>query len=155
VAQAQGDVKGARVAFEESLSILRDLGDRSGRADAVAALGRVAQAQGDFALARGYLLESLELRRDLEQRFAIPQILEDLAGLAASQGRPLRALTLAEAAASVRERLGSPRTSGEQERIEVWHRASQLEAGEAPIAGRAMTLDEAIAYALGDDELTA
>jgi tetratricopeptide (TPR) repeat protein len=159
VAQAQGDVRGARAALEESLEILRDLGDRSGRADAVAALGRVAQTQGEFGSARLCLLESLTLRRDLEQRVAVPQILEDLAGLAAAQARHVRALTLVGAASALRDELGSPRTSGELERIEVWSRASRLvlgdEASEAQTAGTVMTLDGAIAYALADDEAAA
>jgi hypothetical protein len=115
-----------------------------------------AQAQGDFASARLCLLESLTLRQDLEQRFAMPQILEDLAGIAAAQDRHVRALTLAGAASAFRDKLGSPRTSGELERIEEWSHTSRLvlgdKASKAQTAGTAMTPDEAVAYALADDE---
>ena len=154
VAQAQGDVGGAREQFEESLAILCDLGDRSGRADVVAALGRVAQAQGDFASARLHFVESLELRRALGQRIALPQVLEDLAGLAAAQGNQVRAFTLAGAAATLRAKLGSPRASSDQERIEPWWRTSQRalgdEAIEATTAGETMTEDQTLAYALAN-----
>jgi uncharacterized protein HemY len=158
VAQAQGDVGGAREQFEESLAILRDLGDRSGRADVVAALGRVAQAQGDFASARVHFVESLVLRRELGQRLALPQVLEDLAGLAAAQGNHVRALTLAGAASSLRAELGSPRASGDHERIEQWWHTSQRSLGdeaiEATTAGERMTEAQTLAYALADPSAT-
>jgi predicted ATPase/transcriptional regulator with XRE-family HTH domain len=156
VSHAQGDLSGARALFEESLAILRDLGDRSGRTDALAALGRVAQAQGDFASARLCFVESLTLQRDLGQRVAMPQLLEDLAGLAAAQGRHVRALTLVDAAGPLRDGLGSPRTSEEEDRIEAWsgpiRHALGGKATVAPTEAKAMTLDQAIAYALADDE---
>lgn len=107
-----------------SLAILRELGDRSGRADAVASLGRVALAHGDLTSARLRYLESLDLRRELGQRLAMPAMLEDLAGLAAAQGWHGRALTLAGAAA-VRDTLGAPRSPADQEQVEHWFSATR------------------------------
>jgi tetratricopeptide (TPR) repeat protein len=156
VATAQGDLVGARTQYEESVVVLQHLGDRSGRAAAAASLGRLAWAQSDFAAARLCFLESLTLQRDLGQRVAMPQILEELAGLEAARGKLMRALTLASAAAMLRDTVGSPRTSDDQDRIEAWstpiRQALGGKASDAQTAAEAMTLEQAIAYALADEE---
>jgi non-specific serine/threonine protein kinase len=153
---AQGDDAAARTRFVESLALLRDLGDRAGSADALASLGRAARAQGDLAAARTYSAESLVIRRDLGQRLAMPAILEDLAGLAAAQGSPTGALTLASAALALRDTLGAPRSPAEREQIERWLGSVRTALGEEAAAaalasGQAMTLEQAVAYALSDD----
>jgi len=156
VAQAQGDGAAARARFEESLALLRDLGDRSGRADALASLGRVVLARRDFAAARACYMESLALRRDLGHRLAMPAMLEDLAGLSAARERHARALTLYGAAAALRDVLGAPRSSADRARIErwvgpAWAVLGDVAAAQAWAAGQAMTLEQAIVYAMADE----
>jgi len=154
VAIARGQLNDARGRFEESLAILRELGDRSGRADAVASLGRVAEGRSDFASARRWYLESLSLRRDLGQRLAMPGLLEDLAGLAAFQHHQVRALTLAGAAARLRETLGAPQSPTERDRVARWLSPIQAHAAtdnEFWSPGQPMTLEEVLEYALDDD----
>ena len=156
VALARGELNEARNRFEESLSILTDLGDRSGRSDAMASLGHVAEAQSDVTSARQCYLESLTLRRDLGQRVALPALLEDLAGLAVHYGHHSRALTLAGAAARLRETLGAPPSAADRDRVTRWLEPMRVTLGaKSSVAwntGQSMPLDQALAYALEDDD---
>src|SRR5262249_17219579 len=140
---------------EESLSTLTALGDRSGRSDAMASLGRVAEARSDFTAARERYLESLALRRALRQRVAMPALLEDLAGLAAHDGQHTRAITLAGAAARLRETLGAPPSTADQNRVARWleptRTAIDAKSSVAWGMGQSMPLEQALAYALDDD----
>jgi predicted ATPase/class 3 adenylate cyclase/Tfp pilus assembly protein PilF len=159
VEQAEGAVAAARTRFDESLRILRDLGDRSGSADALASLGRVAQAQGDYTAARQCYVESLAIRRELGHRLAMPAAFEGLAGLVAAQEQYARALTLAGAAAAMRDALGAPPSPVEREQLEDWLGRARGAVGdqgaaEAWARGQAMTLEQALDYALSDNPLT-
>jgi hypothetical protein len=86
----------------------------------------------------------------------MPATLEGLAGPTAAQGWPARAVTLTGAAAALRVMLGAPHAPIEREQIERWLGASRAalgdtEAVEAWTRGQAMTLEQAVAYALSED----
>jgi len=73
--------------------------------------------------------------------------------LAAAQGQPERALHLAGAAAALRETIGAPLPPTEQEEferhLEMARQTLDEEAAAKALAnGRAMTLEQAIEYAL-------
>ena len=91
--------------------------------------------------------------RSLGEWRAIAFVLEDFGGLAAAQGQPERALRLAGAAAALREALGAPLPPTERARLERWlapARDALDEAAQASAhaAGRAMSLEDAMSYAL-------
>jgi non-specific serine/threonine protein kinase len=67
-ARDSGDVVAARALYEESVRTFRDLGDRVGRARALAGLAGLARAQGDTATARALLEESLSIQNALGDR---------------------------------------------------------------------------------------
>jgi non-specific serine/threonine protein kinase len=82
-------------------------------------------------------------------------VLEGLAGLAARENQPARAVRLVGAAEAIREGIGAPRSPGDQADLERWlapvRHAGDEEARAAWRAeGRAMTLDQAIEYGLAD-----
>jgi hypothetical protein len=89
-----------------------------------------------------------------EQEDQIAASLAALAGLAAMQGQPVRALRLAGAAAALRERVGwQPWPAGQASltgRLAVAHAALSVEGQAAARAdGQALTVEQAIVEALG------
>jgi tetratricopeptide (TPR) repeat protein len=156
VALKQGDLEAARSFYEERLAISRALGNQVHIAIALNGLGKVAREQGDTRTARALHVESLEIRRELGDKGGFPWSLEAFALLAAP-GDPESAGRLWGAAESLRESLGLPLPPNERPEYDR-HRAIVREAlGEeafatAWAAGRAMTLEEAIRYALETDD---
>ena len=121
-------------------------------------LGIVAEELSEYAHARALYRESLTPALALGFRGLLVFILEALVSLAAQGGdapehRMANALRLAATSAAEREQLGFPRTAYLQRRFERAVRLAQaaLGAEAATVAwteGRAMSLEEAVAYAL-------
>jgi hypothetical protein len=156
VAVHQGDYTGARALNEESQARFRELGDRQGIADSVDNLGLVAERQGNDVAARTLYKESLVLRREVGDQQGIAVSLEEFARLAGAQGQPGCGAQLWGAADALREALGAPRPPneiGECEQAFVALRSTLGEEGFAAAwaAGRALSLEEAIALALEAD----
>ncbi len=117
-------------------------------------LGDVAAEQGDRDAARAWYVESLQISRELGETARIPRILESLAVIAALDGDAGRALRLAGAASTLRDEIGVGLTPAQHARIDGALGAVQWGLGEeartaAWQAGRAMSLEEAVQYALG------
>ena len=97
--------------------------------------------------------ESLALRRELADKRGIAESLEELAGVAGAQGQAERAARLYGAAEALREAIGAPIVPVDRARYEraVAAARTQLDAAawtRLRAEGRAMPLEEAIAYAL-------
>ncbi len=157
VALYQGDYARAEVFFEESLSLSRELGDKWVVATALNNLGLMALHQGDHERASELQKESLSLRRELGDRGGIAECLEGLSGIAAAQGESSRAARLWSAAEAVRETIGAPPPPGHRSLYETYLAAARARTDEATweaarSEGRAMTLDEAVACALSEEE---
>jgi predicted ATPase/DNA-binding SARP family transcriptional activator len=159
VAYQQGDYGVARSLFEESLQVRRELGDRLGIAGSLHNLGLVAYSQGDYGVARSLYEESLAIRRELGDRGGIAAPLEALAALACEgQGQPGAgevAAHLFGAAAALREAIGAPVPPSEQEAHNRQLRLAREMLGEEAFAaawaeGRAMSLEDAVAFALSE-----
>jgi predicted ATPase/DNA-binding SARP family transcriptional activator len=153
LALSQGDHGAARSLLQESLAMAREVGNRQEVADQLRALGVAAQAQGDDAAARACFVESLTLKRDLGNRLGIAECLERLAALAGSRADPSRAARLFGAAEALRATIGAPlppSASGAHEREVALVRAALDPPlfAEATAAGRALSLDAAVAEAL-------
>ncbi len=106
VAHTQGHLDEATLAYERGLEVFRELGDRWGVASSLADLGKTCRLQGDLEAAVELLKESLRLFAELDHKRGVVRLLEALASIAAETDRSERALILAGAAASVRERMG-------------------------------------------------
>ncbi|MFQ5796017.1 MAG: BTAD domain-containing putative transcriptional regulator [Candidatus Bipolaricaulia bacterium] len=155
VAQYQDDLGRATALYEESLVLCRGLENKQGIALSLFHLGNVAVGQGDLGRAVALYEESLILRQEIGDKGGIALCLEGLAGVACANGQPEQAARLFGAAEALREAIGFPlmppdRTLLDYDRNVAAVRAELSEdAFEAAwTEGRAMTLEQAIAYAL-------
>jgi predicted ATPase/class 3 adenylate cyclase len=152
VAHAQGDDARARLLLEETVARFREMGSEMGLAWTLHHLGYVAHAQGDDAHAQALLREGLILQQHTGNKRLIAESLERWAGLAVAQGRPAQAAWLCSAAATLRDSIGAapPANRTDYDRIVAAARAQLDEAifAAAWAEGQAMTLEQAIAYAL-------
>jgi predicted ATPase/class 3 adenylate cyclase/Tfp pilus assembly protein PilF len=157
IAYHQGDDAAARALYEESLKIKHELGDKRGIAYTLIHLGGVASRQGDVAAARTLHVESLAIRRELWDRPGIAECLEGFADLAGVQGQPRRVARLFGAAEGLREAVGAPLPPSVRADYDGKVAAVRASLGEAELArawaeGRAMTLEQAIEYALEEED---
>lgn len=157
VASHQGDYVVARTLHEESLTIRRELGDKYGIAYSLMNLGNVVFNQGDYVAARALHEESLTISREVGNKSGIADCLDALAELARQEQQERRAASLWGAATVLREEIGVPRSPEDQELFDRWFAEARSALGDTAFAaawevGRAMTLDQAVAYALGEEK---
>lgn len=150
-----GDFSAAQTYQQESLSINRELGNQDGIATSLGNLGNIARGQGDYVSARSLHQESLTILRKLGDKRCIAASLESFAGLAVALKQPERAARLWGAAAALREEVGAPLSISEREEYDRETAVARESLGEeaftaAWAAGRAMTLEQAIACVLED-----
>ena len=107
LAQCQGDYVVARALHEESLTIMRQLGNPGGIASSLMSLGNVAAGQGDYAVARTLYEESLTLYRQLGDQGGIAASLNNLGSMAERQGDHVVARTLFEESLTLYRQLGN------------------------------------------------
>ncbi|HEX6736765.1 MAG TPA: tetratricopeptide repeat protein, partial [Vicinamibacteria bacterium] len=137
----------------EALAIWREAGDRPGVGVGLGALGLVALERGDYAVARDHLAEALAIWRQLGIKTLIAESLARLAMVAGAQGHAARAARLFGAAQALYGAAGggvSPVERGTYER-QLAAARTQLDEGAWSAAwaeGRAMPLEQAVAYAL-------
>jgi predicted ATPase/uncharacterized protein HemY len=149
----QGDETQAQRREEECLVIAREIGNEYGIGLALLNLGHLAQHAGDYARARALLEESLAYMREVSDPIGIACCLAALTGVTGRQGEAERAVRLFGAVEAIFERLQV--VPGRAHRIEMERNvaAVRVELDEATFAtgwaeGRAMAVEQAIAYAL-------
>jgi predicted ATPase/class 3 adenylate cyclase len=156
LAAEQGDYRGSRTRLEESLSIFQELGDRVSIATALENLGNGAYEQGELDSARALHVESLTMRRQLGDKLGIVISLERLAAVVASLGSPLRAGRIWGMAERLWVEIGSglepKERSQHDQRVAAVRAAVKDDAAfdRAWQEGRAMSLEQAIEYALAE-----
>jgi predicted ATPase/DNA-binding SARP family transcriptional activator len=91
---AQGDVEQAWMSHQESLAICRETGNAGGMIVCLTNLGLMAVGRSDHARALALLEENLRLGRKSDDKVPIQYALFGLAGVAATQGQPVRAARL-------------------------------------------------------------
>jgi tetratricopeptide (TPR) repeat protein len=149
LALLQGDDARAQALEEESLARFRELGDTNGMGSALINLGYVAQHQGAHAEAFALGVKSLAIAREEGTPHGIVLALECLVGaMPADRAARLLGVTTAFREATLTQPMAARRQ--ELDRILAATRAELDEATfEAAWAeGRAMSLEQAIAYAL-------
>jgi predicted ATPase/DNA-binding SARP family transcriptional activator len=152
----EGDLATARERYEASLATFERLDDELGIVTVLEELGEVAYLQGDLDTARSLLGTTLEMARRINDKDRIAMALAALAGVAAVQRQATRALRLGAAAAALNASTGLSNSPAWHANFKRWlEPARQALTAEscaaAETAGRAMTLDEAIEYALAGD----
>jgi non-specific serine/threonine protein kinase len=160
VAYHQGDRVTARTRAEESLAIYRELDNQWGIAQAMEHLAQIALADGDFTQARSLQRDVLLILRELGNPLGIAWSLEAIGHVALTLGAPDRAARIWGSAERLREEIGAPLSPVQRGRHES-HIASARAAMRDDSAldavwqeGRAMTLEQAIEYALNDNGKT-
>ncbi len=156
VASVQGDYAGARGLYEESVMLLRQMGDQRGVSHSLRSLGSVAALQGDYVTAWGWVKESLMLGRQLGNQPEIADGLEATAEIAQGQDQAQRAVQLLGAADALRGQSNAPLSPSDRQRVDKHLSAAHALLGDAFStawdAGRKMTLEQAVDYALADAE---
>jgi tetratricopeptide (TPR) repeat protein len=158
VVSSQGDLRRAAKLTEEGVALLRELGSGADTATGLCDLGWMALLQNDLGKAADLYGESLALAWDIGLKPLIINDLEGIACVAGAQEEAERAAQLWGAAETLHEAKGIPRDNTD------W--LAEADAGIAAVRsgfgeegweaawrkGRAVTLEEAIEYALSEEE---
>jgi predicted ATPase/class 3 adenylate cyclase len=150
----RGDYQKALVLSEESIAIFRKTGNRFALADGLQGMAQVHQLVGDDRAAQSDAEESLVLFRDADNPSGVAAGLQTLGALATFAGRFERAIRLAGAASSITESIGGgapPELLGVADPREQARSTLSKEAiDRAWKEGQAMSVEEAVAYALDE-----
>jgi Tfp pilus assembly protein PilF len=163
IARAEGDTETARGLFEESLALRRALRNDHAIGHILRFLGEIAEENGATEQAGAYYAEALRALRDGWNGHRIVATLRGVASLALRMGHPARALRLAGVADHVhatadtamwldvapRQHLWA-RTSWEQIRAAAEQAMNPADAAAVWAEGQALSLEDAIADALGE-----
>ena len=159
VAYVEGDFPRARDLLEQAVARFRQLPDIGDLASPLGRLARVMCAQGDHAVALAALKESMSISQHTRDKRGIAECLAGFAKLARAESDAERAARLFGAAESLHKIVG-PRLSPVDHHNHgcVVAEVRSALSGEAFAAawaeGRAMTWEQAVAYALEEAELT-
>ena len=153
LAYREGDYLQARAAYEETLSIRTEYGQMDETDWISARLGYVALRLRETALAKKLFFECVRRFKEVGSRIGIAFILEGLASMAVGQNQPERAAQLYAWADVTRELFHDSRPSFEQQDVDrdlaiIRSQLDEAAFAAAQAAGRAMSVDEAMAYAL-------
>lgn len=154
-AHIRGDDARSNTLLQDSLVAFKDSGDSRGAAEVLLELGRVARTQGDNACALALCRESLILSQKLDNRSHVAFCLTTLAGVIQATGDVRRAVRLFGAAESLLQSLDAVLDPGGSLAYDSDLTAARTRLGESALEearaeGRAMTFEQAVAYALSE-----
>jgi predicted ATPase/transcriptional regulator with XRE-family HTH domain len=154
----RGEYRRAAGYAEEALALTRQTGDRLAANISLYILAQAAWGSGDHELAARHLRESLVLASELGEKVDSAYCMQGLAMVAEARGEPRRAARLLGAAEVMLEAAGfvlyaqasnEPHQRAASAAREVLGNKAWNETRDE---GRAMTFEQAVAYALEDDE---
>ena len=151
IEREQGHMEEARGLYQRALAAFREVGDPWGSARSLTDLGCIDCEQGDHVAARAAYHEALEMFANLGHQRGIARVLEGSACLAIARGDVARALTLAAAAAHLRQLISAPLPQAEQQKLErtllpAWESLGEAEGKGAWAQGSAMSLEQSTQY---------
>jgi hypothetical protein len=156
IAYHDADLTAARRFREEAAAVARAIGDRHTLGLALAGLALVARLQEHYDESERLFHETLLVSSELKDQWVMPRALGGLAGAAVLAANYERAARLFGATAAMREVSGTGEAArsfrGTYERDEAEARAALGEEAFAAAwaAGRAMSLEQAVAFVLGE-----
>jgi DNA-binding NarL/FixJ family response regulator len=153
----EGDYERGAALNEEAAALYRERGYKGGLEFVLDNLGWAALLQGDPKRARSYYRESLMLCKELGDKIVASESLEGLACIAGAEGEALRAARLFGAAEALREAVASQHTPEEDALRQPYLATARMLLGrvsweEAWVDGRAMSMEQAIEYALSEEK---
>jgi predicted ATPase/DNA-binding CsgD family transcriptional regulator len=151
LATFDGDHQTARTFEDESLTLLRSIGDQQGLAFVSLEAAASAHERGDRPEAAKHLDAALAVASESGEQLVLARGLESIARIA-TVSAPDLALRLAGAAAALRDSLGLHPSATERERLETWASAARRRLGDAAgtaawARGRSDTVARAVARA--------
>jgi DNA-binding CsgD family transcriptional regulator len=151
----EGDIEAVKAAAAEGVRLSRDAGDLYSLEMMLLNSGGTALISGDFDQAKRFYVEALIIARRIDDRVAEYALLDGLGCVAAGSGQARLAGQLIGAAETVRTQAGAslipilaPLIGQAEELAKAEIGATKFEA--AVNAGKALTRDEAIRLALGE-----
>jgi len=156
LARLDGDYDRAGKAYEESLSICRESGDRLREGFAIGNLGTVAQHQGNSKQAESRMKKALALGKDLNIKYLLATALAILSGPVAARGDPERAAQLLGASGVLFKAMGFGPQPADQPKIDRYEAAVREQLGEEAFKsawekGQDMSLEQAVSFALDNE----
>jgi predicted ATPase len=153
----RGDHQRALTLHEEGLTVAQQAGDTWAVAVHLDNLGWATLGQSDHQRAARFFGEALKLNSELGEKWLSADCLDGLARVASVQGSPVRAARLWGAAKASSQGIGAlaaPLDQTAYDRHVVSARAQLDEEvfDAAWVEGRSLPFEEAVAYALADDE---
>jgi non-specific serine/threonine protein kinase len=151
----QGQWPAARELYEQALEVARELGTPFEMGHALNEIGAAECDEGCHDLGLKHFAEGLTILHRLGNRPGVIESLEGLAGIAAATAAPRRAARLWGAADALRQEIGSARSVHESLAHEREVKAIRATLTAEPFdqaldEGRAMSLDDAVRYALDE-----
>lgn len=155
VACARDDYERALMLFEEGLTIFRELGNKQGMAWSFNDMGKLAEAQGDYKTARSLHKQGINIQRELRDRRGVAAGLRNLIALMPPASE--KAVRLWGASEALRESIAVPLPPHEQVLYDRKMAQVRTALGEEVFSaaweeGRVLTMDQAAAYALEEEE---
>ena len=153
IAFSRGDYEQARASVQESIAISQEIGNRNNYLWSRAHLGYISLCQADMLEAHAIFSETAQAFKNDHIEIGVVYTLEGLASLSVLAGNPDKATRLIGWADTTRKKTGGFRPPIEQNAVDQDIAACRLKLGELAFshayeAGRAMTLEQAVAYAL-------
>jgi predicted ATPase/Tfp pilus assembly protein PilF/transcriptional regulator with XRE-family HTH domain len=154
VTMGMGDLAGARLLLSESLAIYEELGDRRRAVYSLQGLADLARLEGDYARAERMFRQSLRTYGEIGDQAGVANSLENLGGVSAACDDHARAAYLLGAAEGRRLALAMPIPPAGRAEHEAAVSMVRAGLGDAAFtsaweAGKAMTVEQAVAYAAG------
>jgi len=152
VARVQGHYDLARKYYEEADALLSDTVDNGDKARFVHNLGYIAQHEEEFELAEEQFRKSLKMFRQLGNRRGMAECIAGLAGLKARRGDAEWGAVMLSAAEVVLKVTGGAWWPADRVEVEANQEIIRISLSEAELTaaqekGKAMTLEQALAFA--------
>jgi tetratricopeptide (TPR) repeat protein len=152
IAFLQDDITLSLALHEESLAIFRRLGDKFFQNVALRYIGIVQVSHGNLKRGQEALREALLLAREIDSKYEIAAAINHIGDAALAEGDPERAVHLKWASRNIFDSIGAWRQENEadfENQLALCHTLlSEPEFAAAVAEGRAMTIEQAIGYAL-------
>ena len=155
IARFGGDDHYARRAYEECLAICQETGERRRIYFMLSNLAFIAQHEGDYKHAKDLFHQAIQLARETDFKLDMAACLAFIAGTISATGQPERAVRLHGASEAALERMGAFHQPADKLEVDRNIAAVRAQLDEVTFAvaraeGRAMTLEQAVSYALDE-----